>query len=331
MDCETSLLQNVISAFVSVGMVANRLNPISPLTPEGLEKVAGGRAVHWSSRRWNAIPPDIPSTATTLKGWKNLTVGFQQRSRRLGLGAWTAILFVSGAAFSPAQQLFTYKDKSGSLSVQAKSGLVEQTSPNHLHLVLKGSPVKLNSVTDGLQIQAPSVNCDAATQGQTRLQKAVAIGGVHAIKKSAAGTSDITAATGTYTAGAQSARLDLTGNVKIIDSTAKRVTTVTGHAGYAILDPNAKGSGSGLRSAVLSGPVRIDAVQQQTSGGRIVATGSRLEMDNAAHTVTLTGHVNVVGNQKSTLGELHGADRAVLILNSQGQVASVRVTQGASK
>ena len=121
------------------------------------------------------------------------------------------------------------------------------------------------------------------------------------------------------------------GNVKIIDSTGQKITTVTGHNGYAILDPNAKGTGSGLRTASLSGPVRIDAVQGQTDGGHIVATGNHLDIDNTAHTVTLTGHVNVVGNQKSTLGELHGADRAVLVMNSQGQVASVRVTQGASK
>ncbi len=245
--------------------------------------------------------------------------------------AWKAMLLVSTAAFATSQQLFTYKDKTGALTVQAKSGLVEQTSPNHVHLVLKGSPVTVNSATDGMQIQAPNVTCNAVTQGQTRLQKAVATGGVHAVKRSAAGTSNITAATGTYTAGVQISRLDLTGNVKIIDSTGKRVTTVTGHSGYATLDLNAKGTGSGLRTASLSGPVRIDAVQQQTDGGHIVATGNHLDIDNPAHTVTLSGHVNVVGNQKSTLGELHGADRAVLMMNAQGQVASVRVTQGGSK
>jgi lipopolysaccharide export system protein LptA len=125
--------------------------------------------------------------------------------------------------------------------------------------------------------------------------------------------------------------LDLTGAVRIIDKTAKGSTTITGHDGHATLDPNAKGSGSGLRTASLNGPVRIQAVQSKTSGGTITATGSRLELDSASHTVTLSGNVNVTGNQQSTLGELRGADRAVLVLNDQGQVASVRVSQGAAK
>src|SRR5437016_12641939 len=87
------------------------------------------------------------------------------------------------AVAAAAQQLFTYKDKSGSLTVRARSGLVEQTSANKVHLVLKGTPVVLNSLTDGVQIEAPSVVCDANSGKQTKIGKAVATSGVHTIKR----------------------------------------------------------------------------------------------------------------------------------------------------
>jgi len=244
----------------------------------------------------------------------------------------TTLLLISAVvALASAQSIFTYRDKSGSLTVHALSGLVEQTSVEKVHLVLKGKPVVVDSLQDGLQIQAPSVVCDANTKGAARIGKAVGTGGVHAIKKSATGTTDITASSGTYNAAGQTARLDLTGATRIVSKTAKGTTTITGSSGYALLENGAKGPGSGLKSAVLSGPVKIVSDQQNTSGGVITATGSHLELDNAAHTVTLSGKVNVTGNQKSTLGELRGADRAVLVLNDRGQIASVRVTQGASK
>ena len=235
------------------------------------------------------------------------------------------------AALAGAQSLFTYRDKSGSLTVRANSGLVEQTFTDKVHLVLKGRPVVVSSIEDGLQIEAPSVVCDTTTKGKAKIGKAVGTGGVHAIKKAAAGSTDITASSGTYTSGAQSARLDLKGAVRLINKTARGTTTITGHDGFATMDPNGKGAGSGLKTASLNGPVKIVADQQNTQGGTITATGSHIDLDNAGHTVTLSGHVNVTGNQKSTLGELRGADRAVLVLNDRGQIASVRVTQGASK
>jgi hypothetical protein len=56
-----------------------------------------------------------------------------------------------------------------------------------------------------------------------------------------------------------------------------------------------------------------------------------MQLDNAAHTVTLSGGVSVTGNQKSTMGELRGASRVVLVLNDRGEIQSVKATQGASK
>ena len=235
---------------------------------------------------------------------------------------------MSLGAIALAQQLFTYRDKSGAMSVRAKSGLVEQTSANQVHMVLKGSPVVIKSLNDGLTIQAPSVVCDANTKTKTKIGKAVATGGVHAIKSGAGGNTDITASTGTYTSTGQSSKLTLTGSTKIVSRSSTGTTTVTGGGGVANLDPSANGSGNGLRTATLTGPVRIEAVQQNTNGGTITATGSKLTIDNPAHTVTLSGGVNVTGNGQSTLGELRGADRVVLVLNSQGQIASVRVSQG---
>ena len=246
--------------------------------------------------------------------------------KRATLLSMTAIV-----ALASAQSIFTYRDKSGSLTVHALSGLVEQTSVDKVHLVLHGKPVIVDSVQDGLQIQAPSVVCDANTKGTARIGKAVGTGGVHAIKKAATGATDIIASSGTYTSGGQAARLDLAGATRIVSKTAKGTTTITGSGGYALLANGAKGPGSGLKNAVLSGPVKVVSDQQNTNGGVITATGSRLELNNAAHTVTISGKVNVTGNQKSTLGELRGADRAVLVLNDRGQIASVRVSQGAAR
>jgi lipopolysaccharide export system protein LptA len=229
-----------------------------------------------------------------------------------------------------ARQVFTYRDKSGSLTVRARSGLVEQQANNRVHLELRGSPVVLTSSTDGLTLNAPAIVCDAITKGKTTIEKAVGTGGLTALKSAASGNTTITSSSGSYTAGAQP-KLILSGSVKIVDRTTTRTTTITGRNGTALLEPGSKGPGSGLRRATLSGPVRVEAVQQNTTGGRIIATGSRLEVDNVAHVVTLTGNVNVTGNQASTLGELHGADKAVLVLNSKGEVSSVRVSQGASQ
>ena len=238
-----------------------------------------------------------------------------------------SILIICLAALSGAQ-IFTYKDKSGTLIVHAASGLVEQTTPDKVHLTLKGSPVVINSIQDGLQIEAPNVVCDTNSTGKNHLGKAVGTGGTHTIKRGADGTTDITAASGTYNSGPQNSRIDLKGNVRIVNKTTKGTTTITGNTGYAILANGSKGPGSGLKSAFLDGPVKIVGDQQNTNGGTITATGSTLTMDNAAHTVTLNGNVNVTGNQKSTLGELRGANRAVLVLNDQGKISSVHVTQG---
>jgi hypothetical protein len=231
------------------------------------------------------------------------------------------------AALASARQLFTYRDRSGAFRVSATSGLVEQTSADKLHLVLRGKPVIVNSANDGLQIEAPSVVCDTTTNS-SKISKVVGTNGVRATKRRSDGSTVITASSGAYSSGTQAARLELKGSVKIVSRTARGTTTITGHDGYAMLDNGGRGSGTGLRTASLTGPVRVESVQQNTNGGTIVATGSKLDLDNAARTVTLSGNVNVKGNQKSTLGELRGADRAVLVLNDRGQIASVRVTQG---
>ena len=237
------------------------------------------------------------------------------------------------AAIAAAQQLFTYKDRSGSMTVQAISGLVEQVSTNKMHLVLKGKPVKMRNATDGVTIDAPSIVADANNSTkQTRIEKAVASGGSVTITKLAAdGTTKITSGTATYYGGSSTSRATFTGRTIVISTTTKGKTTITGHNGSATFQIGAKGNGGGLKTADLAGPVRVESVQQNTNGGTIVATGSRLQLDNLAHTVTLSGNVNVTGNQESTLGELRGADRAVLVLNDRGQIASVRVTQGAGK
>jgi len=151
---------------------------------------------------------------------------------------------VTVAALASAQSLFTYRDKSGSLTVRATSGLVEQASADKVHLVLQGKPVVINSLQDGIQIEAPSVVCDAATKGKARIGKAVGTGGIHTTKRAPDGTTDITASSGTYNAGAQTARLDLKGSVRIISKTAKGTTTITGHDGFAVLNPDGKGAGS---------------------------------------------------------------------------------------
>lgn len=228
------------------------------------------------------------------------------------------------AAVSAAQQLFTYRDRAGSLSVQAKSGLVEQRANNRLHLELKGSPVVLKSSTDGLTMRAQSIVCDAVSASKTTVQKAVATGGLTANKTGGGSTTDITASAGTFTPG----QLSLQGAVKIVSRSAGRTTTITGRNGTATLG---QGNSGGLRRATLTGPVRIEAVQAGNAGSTVIATGSRLDADNVAHVVTLSGNVNVTGNGTGTFGELHGADRATLVLNAKGEVSSVRVSQGASQ
>lgn len=234
------------------------------------------------------------------------------------------ILMAGLVAVSAAQQLFTYRDRSGSLSVQARSGLVEQRANNRLHLELKGSPVVLTSSTEGLKMRAPSIVCDAVSSSKTTVQKAVATGGLTASKSGGGSSTDITAGAGTYVPG----QLTLQGAVKIVSRSGGRTTTITGRGGTATLGEGASG---GLKRATLSGPVRIEAVQAGNAASTVIATGSKLDVDNVRRVVTLSGNVDVVGRGTGSLGELHGADRATLVLNAKGEVSSVRVSQGASQ
>lgn len=239
-------------------------------------------------------------------------------------------LLITGlASFAAAQQLFTYRDPHGDLSVRAKSGLVQQVSSQKLHLELRGSPVVLESRTDGLKISAPTLNCDATVAKTTQLDRAVAGGGMRAVKTTSTGTTEITGRSATYSGGTQASSIKVSGSVTIRSTTGSRVTVVTGSSGTAELTAGKTATGSGLRRASLAGPVKVEA--RQDNGSSLVATGSRLDLDNVAHTITLTGNVSVTGKGPSALGELRGADRATLLLNSNGEVSSVRVSQGASQ
>ena len=222
------------------------------------------------------------------------------------------------------QATFTYRDRTGDLTITAKGGLVEQPKAGQLKLTLTGSPVVLRSRSDGLELRAPRLVCNATSVGgKTNLKAATASGGLTVTR--AGGTS--TSSSGTYTATEAGGQLDLRGNVRLVDRGQRNrdMMVVTGSNGTALLGDR------GVERATLAGPVRATIVQQ--GGGTVVATGSRMMLNRAATpaTIVLAGNVSIKGSGQNTLGEIQGADRAVLTLNTAGEVRSVRIEQGASQ
>lgn len=236
-------------------------------------------------------------------------------------------------ALAVAQSVFSYRDQKGNLSLQARSGLFRQLT-GKFSFDLQGA-VSASSRSQRVSMRAERVVATVIPGGgkrPDRIERAVGTGSVRLSKAAPAGpTTIITGRQATYTEEASQGRAVFTGGVTLVNAnTRKRETlTASGSQGEAFLDPqgNTVGGGSNIRTARLTGNVRVVIVQAGERAGTITATGQRLDLDNRTKpaTMVLTGGVRVQGTGNSGFGNLQNVQKATMRLNEQGELTSLEI------
>lgn len=250
----------------------------------------------------------------------------------------TPLLILVGlaATLTAAQNTrqIVYEDQAKNLRMAANSLAVAQATPTSRNLLLKGS-VSLTSVSEGLDLRAGNVKTSIVTNTRTKeeeIRTGQASGGVRLMKtvvnKKGTQVTVLTSATADYLARAVDALVTMRSAVKIVSTNeAKRQNMVAyGSSGTAVLVRSSKTDKNGLRTATLTGAVRIEILDRSDAKGQktIIATGSRLEIDNTTKPMTavLTGDVKFVGNNNPLAGTLKGIKWVQFKLNEQGESQS---------
>ena len=223
-------------------------------------------------------------------------------------------------------------------------------APGTKHFLAKaveGSKLHLLWKSQGLDVQCLKVEGDlgGTNQGGYTLQNATLSGGVEATatrpSSDAQGTQQTINVTGENAeyAGTQN-KLHLTGgvHVKNVDPAVQRTLDATGATADVILgSPKEK---SGVKSAVLDGNVVLDmsGVREQAENGaaaktpfKLHGTADHVAFDQTALTVTLTGNVNLTGDEASQIGTISNVSEEVIHLNADWSVASVDFTGNPGK
>jgi hypothetical protein len=243
------------------------------------------------------------------------------------------------AAFALAQGAFRYTDTGGSLSVTAKSALFTQAAGPIYKFTLR-SNVTIDDKSQGLKMFAQQVTMEAVPKGKaTDIRKALATGGL-TINKTVrtpwgVRTSVMTGSKGDYRKRGSDGLVNLTGPVTItnLDSAKRQSMIATGSSAQAILEPSGSAKKSGLRTATLSGNVKVTIVQAavgKEKGGTMVATGNRMVLNNMGTpaTLTLSGNVNMDGRGPGSFGTMRGISKAVMTLNDDGEWTSFSTEGG---
>jgi len=255
----------------------------------------------------------------------------------------TALLLAAGAI---AAQQFRYEDRSKNMVILAQSGRGDQLTTGNLRLDLRGN-VSLRSTSQGTSLAAGRVVCDTASApgGKSELQTATATGAVRLVKTVMSGTAkgqqtNIASTRADYRRGTAADEVRLAGPVTIRNvgvptaGRGRQTLVATGASGRAQLEPGATTKrNSGLRTATLSGPVRVtvvEAAQGTKKGSTVVATGNQMLLDytKVNPTVTLIGNVRIEGQGDSSVGTASGLSRAVLRLNQNNELLGFNTEAG---
>ncbi len=243
------------------------------------------------------------------------------------------------SALAVAQGVFTYSDQAGSLSVKARSALVTPGPNGTYKFVLKGQ-VTVDSKNQGLKMTAQQIDLDAVQNSQQKtrndIRKALATGGVVALKTTTTPrgrrTTQITGSRADYSTKGAEGTLIMRGPVTITDTDAAQSKNMvaTGSSGVANLVAGGASAKSPVRTATLQGSVRVVILQSAQAGGKrstIVATGSKLVLDNMSSppTLTLTGTVTMQGREPGSFGVVQNVNKAVLTLNENGEMTGFQV------
>ena len=247
------------------------------------------------------------------------------------------ILALSSLAF--AQGVFRYSDQSGSLVVNAKSAQFTQAAGPVYRFTLSGNVI-VDDKGQGLKLASREVTLDAvpskADSKKSEIRKAVATGGVQVTKTvttpRGGQVTKMSGSKGDYTSRAADGLVNLAGPVTLtnLNSGNQQSMVATGSTLVVNVEPKKTGKRSGLRTATLSGSVKLTIVQAPVEGQKgstMVATGNRMILDNLSTppTLTLSGNVNMDGRGPGSFGTFRGLKQAVLTLNDKGEWTSFRM------
>ena len=226
-----------------------------------------------------------------------------------------------------AQSVFTYSDTSRDLRIQAKDGQGTMVASGY-RFELRGN-VSIDSKKEKFTLRAGKIVADVVsgpfTGGPNQLKSATASLGIRFEQVSATGRSVLTGSSATYTVQGVGGKLDAKGSVKIVNTNVVKKETLiaTGSSVTALLD---KGAKRGLKSATLTGPVKIELEQAGGEASRIVFTGRTLTLDG--NTIRLSGNVKATGSSASRFGNLGNVDSVTVVLNDRGEMSSFKFRSG---
>jgi len=226
-----------------------------------------------------------------------------------------------------AQSVFTYSDTSRDLRIQAKDGQGTMVESGY-RFELRGS-VSIDSKKEQFSLRAGKIVADVVSGpiagGPNQLKAATASLGVRFEQVSPTGSSVLTGSSATYTVQGVGGKLDAKGTVRIVNTNIVKKETLiaSGSAITALLDKNSK---RGLKSATLSGPVKIELDQAGGQTSRIVFTGRTLTLDG--NTIRLSGNVKATGSSASRFGNLGNVDSVTVMLNDKGEMSSFKFRSG---
>lgn len=242
-----------------------------------------------------------------------------------------SLMAVSLIAHVGAQQgTFRFTDLGKKITMVSREGRGAQKGTG-VQVVLTGDVVAKDPA-EGMELRAQKVTADVGKVGKkSEIQRAVAEGSVRMLKtvKGTGGTqiTQIDGSKANFQSGANQSVVDMSGPVTIRNSNPQKKETMvaTGSRGKAFLikgtttdRPNA------LNRAELSGNVRTVVTQEGRSGGKLIATGGNMVLEQGAkgRTITLTENVDVNGTGSAQQFSASNMQRVVMVLNASGEVVS---------
>ncbi|MBC8066553.1 MAG: hypothetical protein H7Y17_17110 [Chlorobia bacterium] len=231
-----------------------------------------------------------------------------------------------------AQTGFRYSDDKRDLTISAQNG-GGKPIPQGWKLDLLRN-VSIASQLQKFTLKADKVTVDiASTKGSTsanEVKTATASGKVKIVQRADLRSSNIQSNQATYRSLGKTAQVDLRGSVYIesIDEKKNQTLVATGSSGTATLDKEAKNT-SGLRQAILNGPVQIEVDQAGSEGSTMLFKGNKLTLSPGK--AVLSGNVSADGRGKNKIGSFTNMDTLTVILNERNEMKSFAFSSGKVK
>lgn len=230
-----------------------------------------------------------------------------------------------------AQGTFRFADPKKGVILTARDGRGARLGTNGWRVTLTGDVVAQDT-KENVEIRAQRITADVAdgkSGASSDMSNAIAEGKVRITKivraSGAVQTTQIEGSRADYKASATQGVVEMAGPVTIRNTNpSKRETLVaTGSRGKAFLvKGKSTNNTNALTRAELRGNVRTVVTQQGAQGGKLIATGGNMVLEQGANsrTITLTDNVNVNGSGTAQEFSASSMKRVVMVLNQAGEV-----------